>query len=97
MRTLIFRDQRFFYKQDTTRLRDIFDISCKSASLKVYVKREGLLSIISTYKKIGEFIGSKNKLAGDRVLKKIVSDYLDKDENKPLVIDCSPEIHDLYK
>ena len=98
MRTLIFRDQRFFYKQkENIPVDTLFTVSSKSASLEVYVKREGILSIFSPYKKIGQFKGNKNKLAGNRVLKKIVSDYLDKEENKPLVIDCSPEIHDLYK
>ena len=93
MKTVIYKDEKYFYKK--IKIKDGY----KNTRLVVYIPREGVLFKIFPYKKIGYKDDKYSKLIGTEALVKIIDLYHTSNEyieSKPLVIDCSPEVTELY-
>ena len=92
MRRVLYRDEPFFYR--VKREVDVFHDVRRVVT--VFRKRTGLFALIRPYVNLGEGLVGEATIpaALERVLKGIVAA---ENPEPPLLIECSPEIEELYK
>lgn len=93
MRKVLYRDEPFFFRVENRGDSIWYD---KRQVVVVLRKREGLLALVRSHKVVGEGIVGNGTVRAtlERVLKGIIAK---ENPEPPLLIDCSPEIAELYR
>lgn len=90
---VIYRDEPFWFRIKTDPFYEHI-----GSWLRVYEKRQGLLSIIFPLKRVAQYKGGRKEVRDQRTLVKLLAErHMRKGPERPLLIECSKEIQELYE
>jgi hypothetical protein len=92
LKRVLFRDEEYFYESCIST-----QFTFSGSYLKIYKKRKKTLFNWREYDLLGQREGGKEEVVSVKFIKEALKELVIPKFEKPLIIECSKEVEDLYK